>query len=126
VSKIVSALVIFKAADGTDPDPAVPITSENIDRYKPDPRAVAEVRGLFTRLGFESGPAVGIGFSITAPMDKFTQVFEVPLRERVPGEVGRLDDEGDFTLELPITPLPKGVRSFISAVTFTPLDELNI
>lgn len=99
-----SATVVLRPADGRDLTGDERITSANLREYLPSDDAVATARSWFEGAGFDVGPVVGIGFSITAPRARFEEVF------------GAVPD-GE---ELPLERVPPHVRRVLASVTFSP------
>jgi hypothetical protein len=118
-SELISALVVLRSASGADPVAATAITSENIGSFAPAPEAAAAVARFFASHGFRVDPLVGVSFSITAPAERFSELFGVPLERRSDGAIVAVQS-GTETLELPLTTIPDEIRRFVSAVTFTP------
>jgi hypothetical protein len=101
---VISAQVLLNPSSGKMPSDAE-ITADNIGKLKPAPEAVVLVRQSLERAGFEAGPVVGLGFSITARRSVFDQFFGTKLAGRVPGTI-------------PLDRLPVNVRRALSAVVF--------
>lgn len=103
---LVSAQVVLKPSGtfGRMP-PDADITAANIAALSPDPAAAADVVQRFKAAGFDVGPLVGPGFSITAAASVFRRFFKL-------GAPGR--DIG----EVPLDHVPEPVRRSLAAVTF--------
>jgi hypothetical protein len=66
---VVSALVVLH------PGPAQGLPPERAGEAPPDPAAAAQTVGWFQDRGFETGPFVGISFSVTGTEDLFRSVL---------------------------------------------------
>lgn len=115
--ELVSAQVIVPSAK--DVDANVPITSENVRDFAPDPNKVVQARQVFQEAGFEVSELVGIGFSITASLTTFENFFGMSLEQNEDAGVRALTGEG-ASYELPLSTLPEQLTSLISAVSFSP------
>ena len=111
--KKISAQVILKPKAGQMPA-AESITAENLESFMPDANLAATTRAHFESLGFEIGELVANSFSITASRKTFEQHFhaKIEVTEQHTALKGG-------NLELPISTLPKDVRSSITAVSFS-------
>ncbi|MEA3030539.1 MAG: hypothetical protein QOG13_1864 [Sphingomonadales bacterium] len=74
----------------------------------------------FERAGFEVGPAVGGTFSITAPRERFEQVFQQELKDEGDAGVTLADPAAGDAYLLPLAGLPDELRRSVSVVTFSP------
>ena len=120
----VTAMVIFTAASGQQLPLNEPITADNIDRYRPAPKAADEAAELLRRAGFEVGPTVGVGFSVTGKPALFELYFKRPVRLNDEGEVV-FDTGSGQSLELPAEALPAELRPTVQGVVFSPRYELD-
>lgn len=103
---VISAQVLLNPSSGRMP-PDAEITAANIEKLKPAPEAVVLVRQSLERAGFEVGPIVGLGFSITARRSVFDQFFGTKLAGSVPGNI-------------PLDRVPVNVRRAVAAIVFPP------
>ena len=96
-----------------------PITSANVEAFRPSPAAVAVATGFFRDRGFESSQLRGISFTIVALQSVFERTFGTRLTvTRHDGATSVTSEAG--TLELPLAQIPAEVAAVIEAVTFTP------
>ena len=116
----ISAQVLLNPASGPAPDPSVPITSENINKWLPSPESVTAVTAAFRSLGFEVGPMLGISFAITGAVRVFRKVFKARIRRTYEGGIACGGEVGAAGLELPLENLPSDVVASIQTVTFVP------
>jgi hypothetical protein len=91
----------------------VPITSANLDRYRPDPERASAARRWFAQLGFTTGDLHGTSFTISGPRALFDRTFGTRL-----GAEGQVP--GADVLVLPPLELPEQLRSVVECVTFSP------
>ena len=103
----ISAQVILRPRGLRSSAEADPITSANVHQYTPTSETVRKVVTWFASKGFETGPAVGTSFSISAPKSTFEQVFVTKLARRK-------------SLKLPLEPIASNVAEEIEEVTFSP------
>jgi hypothetical protein len=118
--QVVSAQVLLRAASGKPITGDTVITSDNIKDFAPAAEAVARASAAFAAARFEIGPAVGISFSITAPISTFEKVFKTQLRLAPGGGVEAIKADGSGSYELPLNALAAGLANLVTAVTFTP------
>jgi hypothetical protein len=118
--ELVSAQVVLRPASGKPPDGQAIITAETLKDFLPSPETVATVPAAFSALGFDVGPVVGNGFSLTAPVERFEEVFQVRLQRQGNGSIQALGEEGARHFELPLHALPRHLAEKLVAVTFTP------
>lgn len=116
--EIVSAQVMLRSASGKAPD--AHLTAETLGQYLPSPEAAAQARAAFAAAGFEVGPLVGNGFSITAPIATFERVFQTKLRRAPRGAVQSIREDGSAQIELPLEKLSGELSRHVAAITFTP------
>jgi hypothetical protein len=121
----VSAQVIVRSRSGKRIRGDVPITAANVHEYAPSPEDVAVVRPAFEGFGFETGPLVGISFSITAPASVFERSFRTTLRVGTDGSVEAVQGQRSLGPELPLASLPRSLSERLVAVTFSPPAELH-
>jgi hypothetical protein len=100
----VSAQVLLKTARG-DRAADAEITAENIRALAPPAETSRAVAQAFAKLGFDVGPVVGLGFSITASRSTFTRALGAAATGEKPGEVS-------------LTHLPADVRRHVAAIAF--------
>jgi hypothetical protein len=117
-------MVILTAASGQQLPLNAPITAANVDRYRPAPRAAENAAALLRKAGFEVGPTVGIGFSVTGTPALFERYFKRPVRLNPAGEVV-FDTAAGQRLELPADALPAELRPTVQGVVFSPRYELD-
>jgi hypothetical protein len=96
-----------------------PITSANVEAYRPRPAAVAVATAFFRDRGFESSELRGISFTIVALQSVFERTFGTRLAVTRHGSATSVTSEAG-TLELPLAQIPAEVAEVIEAVTFTP------
>lgn len=101
----VAALVVMPPASGEDLSEGQPLSAATIERATPDPASVQRALRFFAESGFETGPLVGISFSIAAPRERMERFFP---------DFTDLEGSGH---ELPLHGLPANVRDAVSAVT---------
>jgi hypothetical protein len=123
--EILSAQVILRSASGQSPIESRAITAENIDRFVPPPGIAAWVATTFQSLGFDTGPLVGISFSITGSVRLFRKVFGATLCQTDDEGVACLYPSGATGMELPLERLEPKMLQAIHAVTFTPPDQFD-
>ena len=119
-----SAQVIIRSQSGKRITGDTLITAETIRDYQPAEEDVDAARAAFTQAGFETGPCVGISFSITAAPQTFERFFATRLRVDERGVVAPDRGEGPDGLELPLGALPGELSSRLVTVTFSPPAEL--
>ncbi len=134
----VVALVVLKAASGEPFDANVPITVQNLDRFRPDAHDVQTVVKAFEDAGFDAGPLGGVSLSISASRERFEALFGVHLIY-VPDANWRVDpgDSSDVgsTISgdadhsamhaLPLDQLPRDITQRVEAIVFEPPMELD-
>jgi hypothetical protein len=120
--RAISAMVLLRSASGERVKRNIAITSENIQRYQPDPDEARAVRAEFAERGFEVGAVVGVSFAVTAPPDVFERTFGVTVREE---DDGSIEIAGARGLALPLDALPAELARRISDVAFTPPADLH-
>jgi hypothetical protein len=103
---VISAQALLKPASGVMPRDT-DITAANIRALAPAPEAVAEVQRAFADAGFESGPVVGLSFSVTGRRSLFNRFFGIRSAGTTKGVI-------------PLERVPDSVRRHLSAITFPP------
>lgn len=116
----VSAQVVLIAASGKHPDKDSRITTANINEWLPSPEVVFRVGQAFRVLGFEVADPVGISFSISGPVHLFESVFKTHLRRLTSGAIQFSTGGQDSSYELDREKIPRDLRKYVSAITFTP------
>ncbi len=97
-----------------------PVTSRNIQEHTPTPEVTSHASSEFQRLGFTTGTASGVGFSISAPRATFERVFHVKLEVSPTGAARVAGGAGREALNLPVTALPETVRGLVRGVGMQP------
>src|SRR6187401_756649 len=110
---IVSAQVVLRPESGRPVRSDEPITSANVEQFLPSPAAAERVRKAFSALDFDVGPIVGTSFSITAPAERFEEVFGVRLRPQEGGGIQAVSGDDDADLELPVSRLPDSLAASV-------------
>ena len=121
-----TAQAIVRAASGKRLKGSEPITTRTLAEHQPLPADVETAQAAFEGAGFEVGQLGGISFAITAPKERFEQLFGVELDVDERGAVslaGKKAPSGG--LELPLGRLPAAVRDRLEAVVFTPPADLH-
>ena len=113
-NEIVSAQVLLATAE---PLHAAQLTAQEIHRVLPPTAVVEQVQADFAEAGFAVGEAVGLSFSITAPVGVFERIFKTKLSRTARG--GIIISPGGAEL-LPLAKLRPLLAQNIEAVTFTP------
>jgi subtilase family serine protease len=118
-NKIISAQVIMYTANGEVIDYQKTITAENIINFVPDPKMVSSVSNIFRTNGFDTGPVVGISFSITAKVSTFEKFLHVLIQPHKDGGFEFMDKRRELTGEK----LPKVLQNYVQAIVFPrPID----
>src|SRR5262245_50301263 len=104
--RLMSAEVILRPPAGADA--AAPVTSENLARLRPDPRAAELARRGFAERGFSAGEVIGGSFTVTGPATLFDATFGAGLAG------GRAVSGADLTVLVPS--MPRHVADTIEAV----------
>lgn len=112
--EIISAQVLLRTGAPLD---AAKLTAQEIAKIVPPASVVEKTRAAFEAAGFAVGPAVGLSFSITAPVRVFEQIFKTRLSRDARG--GIITDAGGAET-LPLSNLSPTLAENIEAVTFTP------
>lgn len=121
-----TAQAIVRAASGKRLQGSEPITTRTLAEHQPSPADVETTRAAFEGAGFEVGQLGGISFAVTAPQERFEQLFGVELDVDERGAVslaGKKPPPGG--LELPLDRLPAALRDRLEAVAFTPPADLH-
>jgi hypothetical protein len=113
-NEIISAQVMLRPASGVEISPDAQITSKNLHEFAPHPNAYRTASDTFRSLDFETGPLVGVSFSITASVDTFIRVFKADLQRNSKGGIESKGGE----LILPLNHIPENARKTIQVVTF--------
>jgi hypothetical protein len=113
-NEIISAQVMLRPASGVEISPDAQITSKNVHEFAPHPNAYRTASDTFRSLAFETGPLVGVSFSITASVDTFIRVFKADLQRNSKGGIESKGGE----LILPLNHIPENARKTIQVVTF--------
>jgi len=114
-----TAQVVLRPASGAE---AEPVTTETLARQLPSPEMVNRAQEGFRQLGFTTGQASGVGFSIAAPRATFEAVFHVTI-DVDPRGFAKLSQAGGDVIDLPVGVLPDSLRVVTNAVGFQrPLD----
>jgi hypothetical protein len=117
---IVSAQVVLRSEGGRSTSGGAPITTANIKEFLPQAEVTRSIQQALAAAGFETGPLVGISFSITAALNVFEKFFKVKLRPAKMGGVESVREIQSGGHELPLHALPKSVADKVEAVIFTP------
>ncbi len=112
-----SAEVLLYSATGEAPN--VPITSENLARFQPDPASQQQAIQAFQGLGFHVGTKGGLGFSITASSEQFERVYRARLQVSEQGGVTITKGVGREPLCLSLDALSADLKRLVWAVTFS-------
>lgn len=112
-----SAQVIFKAADGTEPAGEMNITASNIASFLPDPDAVERARDLLVAMGFKVSPVFANSLAISASAATFEKAFGVTI---VANEQGVMFETAARKKDLALTErsIPAKLQSDVYAITF--------
>ena len=109
------AIVVLRPASGRLITGEAEITAATLAEYVPDPGSAGDVARELAGAGFDVGPLVGIGMSISGSRAEFEAYFGVPVADA---------EEGGWTArgrrELPVPPQLAGR---VHAVTFEPPAE---
>jgi len=117
---VLVAQVILRSGSGEEITGQSIITSESLHRFKPDPVDAGLVVRAFADAGFEVGPVLGIGMSLTGSRKLFERYFSVSLQKGRNEEWVVLEPGGHVTRELPSAALPTEVSARTHLVTFEP------
>lgn len=120
-----TAQAIVRAASGKRLRGSEPITARTLAEHQPSRADADGARDAFGAAGFAAGELGGISFAITAPRERFEQLFGVELDVDERGAVslaGEAPPPGG--LELPLDRLPAELRDRLEAVAFSPPAEL--
>ena len=117
-SRIVSAQVILRSAEGKSPDRSAMITSSTLGEVIPAKEEVKKTLAAFQRAGFTTGPMIGMSFSIAGSVEIFERMFRVRLRDRKQGGLEAVAESGSVTVDLPLDNLPASINEIVTAVTF--------
>lgn len=123
--EIISAQVALRSSTGLKLGGDVEITSENLPQFEPAQETIDRVVQVFVDLGFEAGPFVGIGFSITAPHHRFVELFQTPILRTKEGGLVSSRPSGAAATELPLDNLPAEIVPLLSWVVFESPAKLN-
>jgi hypothetical protein len=123
--RVASATVLLKSASGKAVSDSSVITSETIHEYRPAPNVVASAQKGFQSLGFETGPLIGISFSITAPIQTFERIFRVKLGQTKQGGLQATSPSGKVSERLPTQMLPGSLQAIVTAITFVAPPEFG-
>jgi hypothetical protein len=118
--EIISTQVVLYPASGKTINENTRITSENINEFLPDKETYERAKNYFFKAGFDTGPLVGISFSVTAPVHTFTALFKVKFYKSEEGKITCEKENSTGSLELPVNNLPRDIQELIQSVTFTP------
>jgi subtilase family serine protease len=118
--KIISAQVILRPESGKSVTGQEAITSANIRDYTASQESFTAAAQAFQSAGFEVSAAGPTGFSITAPVKIFEQVFGTRLKEGERGGVEAVRKDETTSYELPLRGLDAELSRRVEAVTFTP------
>jgi hypothetical protein len=118
--QIISAQVLLVPATGRVIDGNTPITSENIDSYRPAEEKVQLVSRYFRSRGFEVSSLVGISFTISASARYFSEFFQASLIEDETDGIQVMTGSNTPRSDLPLHSLDNTLESSIIAVTFVP------
>lgn len=121
-----TAQVIVRAASGKRLQGSEPITTRTLAEHQPSPGDVEAARAAFEAAGFDVGSLGGISFAVTAPQERFEQLFGIELDVDERGAVslaGKKAPSGG--LELPLDRLPATLRDRLETVAFTPPADLH-
>jgi hypothetical protein len=114
-SKVISAQVLLFGEGGRRFSDAE-LVAENAAALRAPADSASAAAAYFRNAGFEVGPAVGLGFSITGKASLFEKVFGVKLAGDGRGGMyiaGTKEDRG-----LPTGRLPEQVRKYVAAIEF--------
>jgi hypothetical protein len=118
--QIISAQVLLISATGRVIDGNTPITSENIDSYRPAEEAVQLVSQYFRSHGFEVSSLVGISFTISASARHFSEFFQTSLIKDETGGIQVMTGSNAPRSDLPLDSLDNTIEGSIISVTFVP------
>jgi hypothetical protein len=114
----VVAMVVLTPASGRPITGRSAITAETLHEFAPDPGDAEHVARVLADAGFEVGPLVGIGMSISGSRERFASYFGLPVAEAAEGGW-----EAGGARELPV---PEALRDRVAAVTFEPPAETTV
>lgn len=114
----ISAEVILKPKSGRSMAKAdVPITSNNIDEFRPSERAIEDAAKHLKQSGFAVS-SNGLTLTIQGEGSLFENVFNVKLTIKKKGSTGRLEISSDKELSIP----PR-LAEIVEGVIFVPPPE---
>ena len=116
----VVAQVVLKPASGREITGDSIITADTLPSYLPSPEDASIVARELAGAGFDVGPLMGIGMTISGPRALFEDCFGTEVTESAEG--GWVAT-GAATRELPTDSLPEAVATRVHAVTFEPPAE---
>jgi hypothetical protein len=114
-NKVISAQVLLFGEGGrrfTDAE----LVAANAAALQAPADAVSAATGYFRNAGFEVGPVVGLGFSITGKASLFEKVFAVKLTADDRGAMQIAGKQGGRALA--VSKLPEQVRRCVAAIEF--------
>ena len=118
-NSIISAQVILRPASGKKISGKVMISAKNVAEFAPSPGEVSAVAAEFRSGGFDTGPLVGISFSVTGTISTFEKFFGIKIQIGKDKGYEFVTGNKTFSHELPGNELPELLRKSIHAVAFT-------
>lgn len=115
---IVSAQAILRPASGRAIDGRLVITADNVAEFAPSPSAITTVTARFRSRGFETGPFVGISFSVTGTIRAFEEFFGMKIQLGNDNAYEFVDESRIIGHELKGDALPEELREFVQSVVF--------
>lgn len=119
----VVAQVVLRPSSGLTITGDTVITAANLPNYLPDPDHARTVVAQLRREGFDVGPVVGIGMSITGPIELFERFFATSIRIDDDGSAFAVGGDGVAARELPLDALPDDICQLLHSVSFEPPAE---
>jgi hypothetical protein len=120
---VIFAYVILITALGVPLPEGAQVTAETLEKYKPNTETITRAREGFAKLGFDVSEFSGLSIMISAPLERFEQVFKVKIVDD--GRQGKAiaKAKGRLGYDLPLDSLDPSLRRLVSAATLaTPID----
>ena len=116
---LISVQVILKPESGEEFDPAIPVTSENVQSILPSAESLLDVQKFFVENNLDVSQAFANSFAVSGSLKTFEEIFAVKLAETDDGEIRIGDIENDAGYEIPLENLPPQIKKSIQTITFT-------